>query len=388
MDDVRLGLAGLGNRGCYGWLKCMKTVPGCKVVALCDPIGPRLQAGLNAAADPEVKGFSDFGDMLTEADVDAVAIVVQPENQPALILESLAAGKHTIGEVPLAYSLEDCWDIVTTVEKTGLTFAMGEQVSHAPFVRAWKQMVDEGRLGKVLYAEGQYCHGRAAHRYWEDSRTGQRLTWEEAGDTPDAVKSRSWQMAHPIWYPPHDLAPILRILDDHVVEVTCMGTRAPGYVLPDFPIADMEVALMRLSKDTVYRQLNAFTAPTPQPWHWYHLMGTKGEVETERAVDADGMWYLSDSHMTTRMPMRWEFTHHQPGIPGAAASGHGGLDFYPIHDFIQCIQTGDTPVVDVYRAANVSAAAAMAGLSVENGSQPMKVPDFRPSEERRAGERP
>jgi hypothetical protein len=75
-------------------------------------------------------------------------------------------------------------------------------------------------------------------------------------------------------------------------------------------------------------------------------------------------------------------------LPGAAASGHGGLDFYPIHDFIQCIRNGGAPVVDVYRAANVAAAAAMAGLSAENGSRPLPVPDFRPGPARRPGERP
>ncbi|PIU64807.1 MAG: hypothetical protein COS85_11080 [Armatimonadetes bacterium CG07_land_8_20_14_0_80_59_28] len=165
-----------------------------------------------------------------------------------------------------------------------------------------------------------------------------------------------------------------------------MGSRSPSYAHPDFPISDPEVALMKLSKDTVYRQLNAFSTPTPQPWHWYHLVGTKGQVETERIAVADGLWYLADNYMTTRMPMRWEFSHYQPGVRGAASSGHGGLDFCPIYDFIQCVRNGETPVVDVYRAANVAAAAAMAGLSVENGSQPMKVPDFKPGPHRPMGE--
>lgn len=392
MSDVKMALAGLGNRGCKGWLRCMKLVPGCKVVALCDPIGPRLQEGLSDADDPDVTGFADFDEMLEKADIDAVAIVVQPEYQPELILKALAAGKHVIGEVPLAYTIDECWDIVTAIEKSGLVFAMGEQCSHSHFIRAWKKMVDEGTLGKILYAEGQYCHGRAAHRYWEDAKTGKQLTWDEAKTNPNAVKSRSWRMEHQIWYPPHDLAPILRVLDDYVTEVTCMGTKAPSYVHPEFPVGDLEVALMKLSKDTVYRQLNAFTAPTPQPWHWYHMIGTKGQVETNRVgsstLSDDGLWYLADNYMTTRKPMKWEFTHHQPGVPGAAASGHGGMDFYPIHDFVQCIQNGGTPVVDVYRAANVSAAAAMAGKSAENASRPMKVPDFRPGDHRQPGRKP
>ena len=201
MDDIRMGLAGLVHRGCHGWLKCMKAVPGCKVVALCEPIGPRLQEGLAATNDPDVRGFVDFDKMLEQGGIDAAAIVVQPENQPALILKALAAGKHVIGEVPLAYSLDDCWDIVLAVERTGLTFAMGEQVSHASFTLAWKKMVEEGALEKVLYAEGQYCHGRAAHRYWEDSVTGRQLTWEEARSNPDAVQSRSWRDATPYLVP-------------------------------------------------------------------------------------------------------------------------------------------------------------------------------------------
>jgi len=387
MQDIRIGIVGMGHRG-RAWINTFKRVKGAKVIALCEKIGPLLEEGLKIADDSKVKGYQDFEKMIKEAGIDAVAIVVEPENNADLVCEALESGKHVICEVPLTYTIKDCWRIVLAVEKSGLKFSMAEQVRYSPYISAWKKMVEEKVLGKILFAEGQYIHGRTAERYWLDTKTGKQLTWEEAKNNPHAKKSRSWYMPHPILYLPHELSPILKVLDDRVKKVVCMGTRKKSYYRENFPISDIEVALMHTEKDTLLRMVAAFNAPTPMPYHWQHIMGTKGEVETNRSLNDKMKIWLADSFMNTKMDIDWEYTPYQPAPPEAKGTGHGDLDYYPLADFVKSIKEDTSPEMDVYKAADTAAPAILAGVSMDKGSKPLQVPDFRPNEERRVGEEP
>ena len=182
-------------------------------------------------------------------------------------------------EVPLTFSVEECWRLVLAAERAGRILAMAEQLSYSPFTLAWRRLVEDGSLGKVLYAEAEYIHGIPANRYWMDGETGRSLTWEEAQTHPRAQKTRFWTMTHPIWYVPHSLGPLLRILDSPVTMVTCVGTRPRSYSREQLPVPDLEAALMRTAGDTVLRLTAGFVAPNPWPHHWFHVRGTLGEVD-------------------------------------------------------------------------------------------------------------
>jgi hypothetical protein len=225
-------------------------------------------------------------------------------------------------------------------------------------------------------------------RYWMDRDTGEHLTWEEARSNPRAIKTRFWYMPHPILYLPHELSPMLKALDDRVQEVTCLGTRRKSYVHGEVPISDIEAALMRTCNDTLLRLTTGFIAPTPSPLHWHHLMGTKGQVETNRSTRDSMKFWLADHYMDTKADIDWDFTPYQPSPPEARASGHGGLDHYPMADFIRAIREDSETELDVYGAADTAAPAILAAESAENGGALLKVPDFRPGEGRKKGEMP
>jgi len=347
MQEVKIGIVGMGARG-RGWVNTFKRVKGAKVVALCEKIKPLLEEGLKIAQDSKVKGYQDFEKMLKEEALDAVGIVVEPHNNADLICEALESGKHVICEVPLTYTIKDCWRIVLAVEKSGLKFSMAEQVRYSPHISAWKKMVEEGILGKIIFVEGQYLHGMIPNRFWLDKETGKQLTWEEAKNNPNAKKSRFWYMPHPILYLPHELSPILKVLNDRVKKVVCMGTRKRSYYYEDFPVSDIEVALMHTEKDTVLRMAAGFNVPTPVPGHWQHIMGTNGEVETNRSMNDKMKIWLANSFMNTKMDIDWEYTPYQPAPPEAKGTGHGDLDYYPLADFIKSIKKDTSPEMDVY----------------------------------------
>lgn len=391
MKEIRVGIIGLG-RGCT-FVRNGKMVKGQRIVALCDRFDLRLKNAYDLAQDPEVRCYRDHREMLEKADLDAVVIAVAPEDNADLVVEMLEAGKHVLCEVPLAFTIEDCWRVVLAVEKSGLKFQMAEQVRYSAFIQAWRKMVRDGTLGKVVFVEGEYLHGMPGTRFsWRDAETGRALTPEQAQNNPQAKRDRMWNLIHPIRYLPHELSPILHILDDRVTKVTCMATRQQSYVYEWLPLSDIEVALMHTEKDTILRLACGFTVNTIMKdstcgYHWYHVMGTKGTVETNRSnADQMKMW-LADSQMKDPAELIWEYSPDD--VPAAAlASGHGGMDYFPYATFIESILKDTPTVMDVYTAADTAAPAIIAGQSAEQGCQCLSVPDFRPGPTRQPGQEP
>jgi len=390
---VNVGMIGMGNRS-QAWIKSCNTVKSCRIVALCDKIEAltRQRHQMAAGLDKEtrIECYTDVERMLKEANIDAVVLVVAPEHNADLICRCLEAGKHVIAEVPLCYTIEECWRIVLAAEKSGLKFQLGEQVRFSAWAQAWKQMVREDTLGKVLYVEGQYLHGMGPDRYWHDAETGERITPEEA-KTRKAIKSRTWNMKHTTLYLPHELSPILSILDDRVVKVTGMGNRPKSYRNEWFPRADMEVALMHTAKDTMLRLLTGFTIETLNGTeHCNRMIGVKGWVEQNRmeGQSGKGMLWLADRQMADIANVNWAYKNYWETPPEARASGHGGLDYYPMATFVQAILNDTPTAMDVYKAAEAAAPAILAARSIEQKNACLAVPDFRPGKGRKAGCRP
>jgi predicted dehydrogenase len=382
MRNVRFGIVGLGHRG-RAWMRIIDSVEGARLVALCERYGPLLDEAMRSAGDGDVSSHRDLDAILDSTDVDAIAVTVEPHNQPDIICRALESGKPVICEVPLAYTIEDCWRIVLAVESTGLPFAMAEQLRYSGHVQAWRKMVQEGELGKILMAEGQYLHGMGPDKFWLDGNTGRPLTWEEVATHANPVKSRFWHMPHPILYLPHELSPLLKILDDRVARVTCLGTRPESYCYRGLPVPDLEVAVMRTSRDTVLRLAAGFNAPTPVPNHWFSLMGTKGCVETNRSEGDTAKRWLAGSVEKSKAEASWDAM-----LPDAATrTGHWGLDYFPLADFVDAIRAGRSPEMDVYTAVETAAPAILAAKSAEEGGRPFDVPDFRPGPGRSLGSR-
>ena len=215
-----------------------------------------------------------------------------------------------------------------------------------------------------------------------------QLTWEQARTAPRKVKTRLWNLTHPILYGPHELSPLLKIIDDRVTSVSCFATGTPSkryreVPFPgmdvEFPVPDLEVALMQTTRGTVMRFAAGFQVPLSET-HWHHLLGTKGEVETRRGAGEPGYSYtypepvlLDGPYRVPRTAVPW----FHPGVspppeilaefdagltPEARQTGHGGADAYPLFDFARC--------------------RVLAARSAEQGGARLEVPDFRPGPQR------
>ena len=388
MDEIRIGIAGLGGRS-RRWISTLLKMPGYRITALYDWIEPLHERALSLIEyRNDVVVFSDYEDFLSYRDMDAVGLVVRRKDQGAMAAQALEAGKHVNMEVPAAHTMEDCWRIVTAAERTGRIYQLAEQTRYWGFVDAWRDLVAEGRLGRVTYCEGQYIGYYGTRQFFQDYKTGQQCRVEELPSHPGAEPT--WlHLMPPIHYLPHELSPMLKVLDDRVVEVTAMSTGSPSYSHPEIDQPDIQVALMKTEKDRLLRMATGFMQkiPSRRGHHWYQVIGTRGCVEWKRSEKGRPLMWLADSQMHDMAEVDWKF--ERTDAPAEAhGSGHGDADYY-VHTAFWNAVVGNKPLeFDVYRAMETAAPAVLAAESIARGTELMKVPDFRPNETRSSGQMP
>jgi len=387
MDEIRVGLVGLGHRGLW-WLQSINRMRGYRIVAICDAIQPLHEPALARLEHrKDVAAYRRYEDLLADKRVDAVALTVRSLDQGGMAADGLEAGKHVHSEVPAAHTIRDCWRIVTAVERTGLIYQLGEQTRYFGLMDAWRDVVASGRLGRVTYCEGQYIGYYGTTQFFQDPATGRFFSVEDLKSHPEA-KPTVLHVMPPIHYLPHELSPLLKVLDDRVVEVTAMSTRSPSYSHPEIAQPDISVALMKTEKDAVLRMATGFTQPVPShDHHWYQIIGTKGRLEWRRSPQDKPRMWLADSQMHDFALVDWRYERTDAPVE-AAGSGHADSDYY-VHAAFRDAVLGVRPLeFNVYRAIDTAAPAILAADSIEQGTKAMRVPDFRPSASRPAGRMP
>jgi len=377
---VRLGVVGCGKRG-IGVGRLFRDRPDCEVTALMDAYAGPVERASAALELADVQTFTDFDALLRDGKVDALLLTCDPTVQVELACRAMDTGRHVCTEVPAAFSIDECWDLIGAVDRTGCKYQLMEQARYWGFVEAWTGMRERGELGHVCFAQGEYVHFERNWNYWVDVETGEftyDLVPPEGRTVEPTWRYKLW--ADPIYYLPHTLSPLLKILDDRVVRVSCMGTRVGSHTYPDeqLPFREIEYALMHTAGDTVMAVGAGFTLPYVRRGiagcHWYELRGTQGSVESPRCQD-DGFrkWRpeqdsFEEMDLSTAPP---DADAHQ------ARSGHGGADFKPVDSFIRAIQEDHTPPVDAYLAAEITAPAILAAESARLDGERLEMPDFR-----------
>lgn len=387
---IRLAVVGLGPRS-YNILKGGPVYDEYEVVAACDVRPPLVERALEVMADTmksPIRGYTDVDTMLAKEELDAAAVMIPSTEQIPMVCKLLEAGLHVMCEVPLCTSLEHCWDVVTTVERTGKVFLLMEQLRYSGIARGWHRLVQNGTIGKPIFAEGEYFDHKID--FWFQDADGTFYSPEQAKRHPGAKPQWRHSMSQ-ICYLPHELSPLLYVLDDRVVNVVGMGTRPGSYRFDNVTQSDIQVALMHTAKDTLMRMAVCYTSPAIKRGlltsHWWHIKGTEGVLELPRSEKDRSKMFVQKWETNGPVEMPWDTL--PPSAPEPArATGHGGLDFYPLAHFADAVLR-DVPLeFDVYRAAETAAPAALAAESIADGGRPRAVPDFRPGPHRKAGHKP
>ena len=364
MEKLKVGILGL-RRG-ITHLRNFLALEEAEVIGACDRLeGCRENAG-KLLEDTDTKLLVEFDDLLA-LEPDAVVIASNGREQVAHSIQAMEAGCHVLSEVPGAYTPEEFVHLRDAVARTGRTYMMGENLCFMDFIRYWRKWFLEGRFGPVSLAEGEYLHYLPATLLQAD---GTRMAPSEAGGRTDVAPI--WRADQPpIQYLTHDLGPLLEVLDDRCVSVSCVS--AP-WRNPETPLRpDGQIALFQTAKGTLIKIL--ITLSTREPFeHRFRILGVEGSAEwfsfegfcrlfDNRAEHGDG-WQRLDIGTA--------------GRDEDASAGHGGTDLKLARHFARAVLE-DRPVpIDVYRGIEYSLPGMLAHRSAELGGAPVPIPDLRP----------
>ena len=143
---MRDGKLVMGQIGCGGFARD-QDIPNLKLhddVAVkycCDAF--ESSAKKAALEFPGAAAVSDYMKVLDDPEVDFVKVSTPHDMHKAIALEAAKRGKHVFCEKPMAMSLEDCWDIVRAVKKSGIRFCVDMNRRMSPAMRALKARVAE-----------------------------------------------------------------------------------------------------------------------------------------------------------------------------------------------------------------------------------------------------
>ena len=172
IKKVNIGIIGLGNRGqtllqMLEWL-CIEKY--CKVVALCDLDEIKIQTAEKQLKNWQKKppktyvGDSNTWKKLTKQDnIDLVLVTTPWEWHTPMSVYAMQNGKHVACEVPIAYTIEDCWLLTQTAEQTQRHCIMIENCCYNDEELWVLNMIEEGVFGDITHAEGAYLHDLRAH---------------------------------------------------------------------------------------------------------------------------------------------------------------------------------------------------------------------------------
>jgi predicted dehydrogenase len=137
--------------------------------AVCD-IDPKKATSLSEKY--KVPGFNNLDDMLTaNPDLDIVSVCTPNGLHAAHSIQALKAGMHVLCEKPMAISVTDCSAMIHAAERANKRLFIVKQNRFNPPVMAVKDLIDEGRLGKI-YSVQLNCFWNRSPDYYKNSWKG------------------------------------------------------------------------------------------------------------------------------------------------------------------------------------------------------------------------
>lgn len=402
IDTVRIAFIGLGNRG-SGAVKRINFIQGIEIKVLCDLRPEKAAAAKESLKDsihkPEIYtgGKDEWKKVCERDDIDLIYITTPWYLHAPMAVYAMNHNKHVCTEVPAAITLEECWQLVETSEKTRKHCMMLENCCYDFFEMLTLNMARQGYFGEIIHCEGAYIHDLLAGNFAKDKYYD---LWR--------LKQNYTRKGN--LYPTHGLGPICQIMDinrgdrmDYLVSVSTNDFMMNNYAKKlaaqdDFyqqfvnkPYnGNMNTSVIRTERGRTIMLQHDVTSPRPQSG--IHLVSGSKAVALHYPEPArifkgheatPDQWRTSSRHeWLSENEMKALEKEYEPnlvkkvGEVAKQVGGHGGMDFLMDWRTIDCLRNGLPLDQDVYDAALWSSIAPLSAWSIDHRSNSIDVPDF------------
>lgn len=404
VQRLRFGLIGTGMRGQVHLDELLKR-EDVEVVALCDIEQFMLDAALKQFADagkPKPKIYTGhdeaWREMFAKARLDAVIIATPWEGHASQAIAAMEAGVAVGCEVVAGITLDDHWQVLRTQLRTGTPYMLLENVCYRRDVLAVLNMSRQGLFGELVHVEGGYQHdlravkfnsGEPGKPYGGGVEFGEKGWSEAKWRTPHSVR-RNGEL-----YPSHGIGPCAMWLDIHrgnrFERLTSHASKARGlreYVRKqggaDHPNTGVKFAL----GDVVQTQIRCANGETillthdtslPRPYSLgFRVQGTEGLwMDVNKSIYLEGKspeahrWEPAQAWLDRYDHPLWKKYAAQ-----AEGAGHGGMDFFVMHAFVEAVKRAAPMPIDIYDAVAWSAITPLSEQSIAADGETLDFPDF------------
>ncbi|GAC1532304.1 MAG: Gfo/Idh/MocA family oxidoreductase [Sediminibacterium sp.] len=400
---VRMGIIGVGQRG-QGHLDLLLRRDDVELAAICD-VDERVLISAKAIITKSGKKMPEIftGDnytwkrMVEQKKLDGVIIATPWEWHKPMIVGSLEAGIRYVGtEVILGITLEDHWDVVKAAEKYNANVMMLENVCYRRDVMAVLNMVRQGLFGELIHLQGGYQHDLREVKFNDGVHPyGHGVEFGEKG-----FSEAHWRTEHSVHrngdlYPTHGIGPIAHYTNinrgNRFLSLCSFSSKARGlhnHIVKqggeNHPNAKVNFKL----GDVVTTSINCVNGETillqhdtnlPRPYSLgFRVQGTEGLwMDVNKSIYIQEKSAKTDQWDDARQWLdKYDHPLWQRWSKETAGAGHGGMDFFVIHAFIESIKRKTATPMDVYDAATWSAISPLSEKSIELGNETVEFPDF------------
>jgi predicted dehydrogenase len=366
---VRLGFIGVGLRG-QGHLELALNRADTEVVAICDIQQVMVDASMalvtkSGKPKPQIIMDGPYGykKLLENKDIDAVIISTPWEWHTVMCIDAMNAKKYVGCEVITGMTVEECWQLVHTSERTGMPLMMLENVCYRRDVMAVMNMVRQNVFGEIVHLQGGYQHDLREVKF----NDGKNAYGNGAEFGMKGFSEAQWRTQHSVYrngdlYPTHGIGPVAMMIDinrgNRFTQLVSYSTKARGlheHVVkmggPNHPNANVhfklgDVVTTMISTTNNETILLQHDTNLPRPYSLgFRVQGTKGIwMDVNKSIYIEGQ---------SKKPHQWEeakewlekYDHPLWKKYGSDASGagHGGMDWFVINAFIESVKRKVNP---------------------------------------------
>src|SRR3954468_22323405 len=151
-DQLQIALIGSGGMGVADTNTAI-TVPGIKLMAVCDLYdGGRAEAQKRWGSDINIT--RDYREILERKDIDAVIIATPDHWHRDISVAAMNKGKHVYCEKPMVHDITEGAAVVAAQKQNKVVYQVGSQGLSSLGNEKAKQLLKDGAIGKMNYAEG------------------------------------------------------------------------------------------------------------------------------------------------------------------------------------------------------------------------------------------